>query len=118
MLALAACTASGRGNGPVPRGDTPLAHTRAAPRATYTVTAPLLHRQKSHVVLACQAILTSLPPAGCSGVRVDGYDFSRLRHVTRFRSAWWTGPYVLVGTWDGRRLTLAGRVRVKRVTGF
>ena len=60
------------------------------------MTAPLLHTQKSRVVLACQAILTSLPPAGCSGVRVKGYDFSRLRHVTRSGNAWWTGPLVLV----------------------
>jgi len=73
------------------------------------VTAPLLHPQKGHVVLACQTILTSLPPAGCSGVRVRGYDFSRLRHVTRIGRAWWTGPVVLVGTWDGRALTLTRR---------
>ncbi|HXY72310.1 MAG TPA: hypothetical protein VEM41_07190 [Actinomycetota bacterium] len=57
--------------------------------------------------LACETTLSSLPPAGCSGVPIGGYDFGHLPGVTRAGGAWWTSrPWLLVGTWDGRVLTV------------
>jgi hypothetical protein len=73
---------------------------------TYRIIAPLLKTRRSNSWMACRTILTSLPPAGCSGVRIAGYDFRGLPGVRHAGGAWWSGPVALVGTWDGRTLHL------------
>jgi hypothetical protein len=83
--------------GPSPRTDGP----------TYSVTAPVLYRTGERAPRACLVILTSLPPAGCSGVPVTGYDFRRVPGLIRYGSAGWQTPLLhMVGTWNGRVLAL------------
>jgi hypothetical protein len=73
----------------------------------YTIVALVLYRTTMKTPMACLAILTSLPPAGCSGVPVTGYDFTRLAGLVRFGPMGWETPQLrLVGTWNGHALTL------------
>ena len=74
--------------------------------ATYRIIAPVLRARRTNSWMACRTILTSLPPAGCSGVRIAGYDFRGLPGVRHAGGAWWSDPVALVGTWDGRTLHL------------
>jgi hypothetical protein len=74
---------------------------------TYTVSAPVLYRTGSKAPRACLAILTSVPPAGCSGVPVTGYDFRRVSGLIRYGSAGWQTPLLrIAGTWNGHALAL------------
>ncbi len=68
--------------------------------------APLLHLRRTGSTQACQTILTSYPPAGCSGVPVTGVDPSTLRGISRFPGGWQTRSLRLTGTWDGHALHL------------
>jgi hypothetical protein len=71
------------------------------------VTAPLLQTKRMHHPYACDAFLLSLPPAGCSGVAVSGYDFEHLPGVVHAGETWWTNhAFSLTGTWNGRVLTV------------
>jgi hypothetical protein len=80
-------------------------HAATTPR--YTVVAPVLYRTTIGRPMACLAMLTSLPPAGCSGVPVEGYDFTRVAGLVRFGAMGWQTPQLrLVGTWNGHALTL------------
>lgn len=87
-----------------------VSHSPAPEKAslvTYTVVAPVLYRTTMKAPMACLAILTSLPPAGCSGVPVTGYDFTRLTGLVRFGATGWETPQLrLIGTWNGHTLTL------------
>jgi hypothetical protein len=76
----------------------------AAAQPVYSVLAPLLRTRPTGPTLACSVELTSLPPAGCSGVPVTGVDISRLPGAHRLRGVWETGPLRLIGTWNGRAL--------------
>jgi hypothetical protein len=67
------------------------------------VTASVLERRGAPPQ-ACYAILTSAPPAGCSGVRVAGYDFRRLPGLERFTGGWQTPLVRIAGVWDGHAL--------------
>jgi hypothetical protein len=84
---------------------------RAGPvTATYVVSAPVL--RVHGVQTACDAILTSNPPAGCSGVPVSGYDFAHVPGVVRYGARGWQTPVLrLTGRWSGRALV------VSRVSG-
>lgn len=80
---------------------------------SYRVVAPVVYRTTFRSPLACQTIFTSLPPAGCSGVLVKGYDFGRVNGLVRFgRMGWQTPVLRLDGTWDGRALTVTSATRV------
>jgi hypothetical protein len=99
-LLAAAFSAAGCGASPAgvraPKPRPPLAGKR------YSVVAPLLHVPRAGRTLACFAVLTSYPPAGCSGVPVAG--IRRPAGVHRVGTTWWTGPLLLVGVWDGHVL--------------
>jgi hypothetical protein len=71
------------------------------------VTAPLLQTGRMLRPYACNAFLTSSPPAGCSGVALRGYDFAHLPGVVHRGETWWTDrAFSLTGTWNGRVLAL------------
>ncbi len=80
---------------------------RAGPvRATYVVSAPVLEMHGTQT--ACDAILTSYPPAGCSGVPVRGYDFAHIPGVVRYGGMGWQTPVLrLTGRWDGHALVVS-----------
>jgi hypothetical protein len=60
-----------------------------------------------HDPYACDAFLLSLPPAGCSGVPLRGYDFEHLPGVVHAHGTWWTKrAFSLTGTWNGHILTV------------
>jgi hypothetical protein len=88
-------------------GDIP---TRVTPPRTYQIVAPILHPRGSAKTLACDVVLLSIPPAGCSGVPIAGYAFENLPGVIHAAGAWWTvQPFLLIGTWDGHRLVVTRR---------
>jgi hypothetical protein len=93
---------------------------RAAERASsrgrlYTVTASVLYRPGMRTPHACLTCLESLPPVGCGGVPVAGFDFRHLPHVTHFaRGGWQTPELRMAGAWDGRTLMLARRPSLAR----
>lgn len=88
---------------------------RAAPAAIpssgsrlYTVTASVLYRPAMRTPHACLTVLESLPPVGCGGVPVGGYDFRHVPHVIHFAGGGWQTPELrLAGAWDGHTLVLA-----------
>jgi hypothetical protein len=81
----------------------------AGPR--YEVVAPLL-ALKGAPTYACDAILLSLPPAGCSGVLVRGVDINQVPGITRYQNGTMeTGALRLVGVWSGLALTLTQPAR-------
>jgi hypothetical protein len=81
------------------------ASAEASP-ATYTTVAPVLHLTRTGTQMACLVMLTSFPPAGCSGVRVAG-SLTHVSRTVRFGAmGWQTPPVRLVGTWNGQRLRL------------
>jgi hypothetical protein len=83
------------------------ARPHAATTPTYTVVAPVLYLTRVGTPMACLAMLESLPPAGCAGVPVSGYDFKRVPGLVRFHAmGWQTRPLRLVGTWNGPALAL------------
>ena len=91
-------------------------HPPNASPATYTVVAPVLYQTTLGTRMACLAIHTSFPPAGCSGVAVAGDDFTHVAGVVHFGAMGWETPQLrLVGTWNGHRLTLT-RVPVPTTT--
>jgi hypothetical protein len=111
--ALAACssraeTSSSSGHRPSSGSSGSLDGARVPPsRPTlYRVIAPLLQTKGMRMPFACQTFLLSLPPAGCGGVKVRGYDFEALPGVRRGGGAWWTPPLLLVGRWNGDVLTV------------
>ena len=91
----------------------------ASGQTTYTVVAPVLYLRKVGTPLACLTVLESLPPAGCGGVPVTGYDFRHLVGRVRFHGMGWQSRHALrlVGTWNGHVLTLTRPPsRVRRST--
>jgi hypothetical protein len=85
---------------------TSAATSAARPAQRLEVVAPVLYWTKTHRQVACLVVLTSLPPAGCSGVPVTGYDFRRALKFGEAltlagRAAWPTPALRLVGTWNG-----------------
>jgi hypothetical protein len=82
---------------------------------SYEVVAPLLS-VKGGPTNACDVILLSLPPAGCSGVLLRRVDISQVAGVVRYRNGTMeTPPMRLVGVWSGLSLTLT---QVPRPAGF
>lgn len=72
----------------------------------YEVSAPALS-VTGGPVYACFAILESWPPTGCGGVVVRGLDIERVAGVQRYPDGTLATPSLhLVGSWDGRVLTL------------
>ena len=72
----------------------------------YEVTAPLQLATGGRV-FACYAFLMSYPAEGCGGIEVRGVDFSQMPNVEGFSSGAQVSQAMrLVGTWDGRVLTL------------
>lgn len=59
----------------------------------------------------CTAVMTSFPPQ-CGGPDIVGWDWAGLDTESSGGTAW--GDYVLIGRWDGTRLTLTERPRVIR----
>lgn len=113
MLAVASCTSplrptpqSGTGFPGAPSGSATGGSVPSSRSPRYEVVASILSTRGTSTPWACDSMLLSLPPAGCSGVPVTGYDFEHLSGVQRLRGTWWTGPLLLVGTWDGDSLTL------------
>lgn len=51
----------------------------------------------------CQAVALSYPPQ-CSGIDLVGWDWNAVEHESSESVTW--GSYQVVGTWDGKRLTL------------
>jgi hypothetical protein len=79
------------------------AAARSAP--AYAVVAPVLDR--GGAPRACRAILTSLPPAGCSGIPVRGFDFEHVQGVIHFHGDGWETPTLrIVGVWNGHALVV------------
>jgi hypothetical protein len=86
-----------------PREDavapSPVLNAPGAP-VDYRVTALVLHLGRSGETLACYAILQSLPPAGCSGVRVTGVSRRTVAGTRKLPNADWQTPVVeIVGVW-------------------
>jgi hypothetical protein len=107
-IAAAAVIAAGcQARHAAPTERDPTASAPAAPPAQrFEVVAPVLYWTKTHRQVACLAVLASLPPAGCSGVRVTGYDFKRELNAGEAitvdgRAAWPTPSLRMVGTWNG-----------------
>jgi len=74
----------------------------------YAVTASVLYRPGMRTPQACLTFLESLPPVGCGGVPVAGYDFRHLPHIIHFAGGGWQTPQLqLAGTWNGHTLLLA-----------
>jgi hypothetical protein len=121
-MILAACSSSAPV--PVPSGSRPVAGVapsstgggaQASRAPTYEIVAPILHPRGSSETLACDVVLQSLPPAGCSGVRISGYDFEHLPGVVHTGRAWWTNrAFLLVGTWTGKELVVTHRPASRR----
>ncbi len=75
-------------------------------QATYVVSAPVLEMRG--IQKACDAILSSAPPTGCSGVKVTGYAFAHLPGVVRYGSVGWQTPMLrLTGRWNGHALVVS-----------
>jgi hypothetical protein len=78
----------------------------AAAAPLWTVDATLL-QTAGQPLTACFVILTSLPPAGCSGVALRGVDTAPLPDVTQFGSGTLsTGPVRVTGTYADGVLTV------------
>ena len=77
------------------------------PAATrYEVTAPL-QLATGGKVFACYAFLLTYPVEGCGGIEVRGVDFSQVPNIEGYPSGAQVSQAMrLVGTWDGRALTL------------
>lgn len=74
----------------------------------WTGTATLLRRPGGPLLLRGGGVAESLPPAGCGGVEVRGLDDpASLPGVRSRNGVLWSDDLVrMVGTWDGRVLTL------------
>jgi hypothetical protein len=112
---LIGCGQSGK-----PAKTTPASGVSPAPAATssprsYEVVAPVLYLRRVGRPMACLNVLLSLPPAGCGGVPVRGYDFERSDGLVRFGAmGWQTPPLHIVGTWDGRALAVTSVAAASR----
>jgi hypothetical protein len=74
-----------------------------SPSRLYTVTASVLYRTGMGAPQACLTFLESLPPAGCGGLPVAGFDFQHLSGVIHFRGVGWQTPALrMVGLWTGK----------------
>jgi hypothetical protein len=72
----------------------------------YEVAAPL-QLATGGKVFACYAFLLTYPAEGCGGIEVRSVDFSQMPNVEGFPSGAQVSQTMrLVGTWDGRALTL------------
>jgi hypothetical protein len=72
----------------------------------YEVTAPL-QLATGGKVFACYAFLMTYPAEGCGGIEVRGMDFSQIPNVEGYPSGAQVSEAMrLVGTWDGKTLTL------------
>jgi hypothetical protein len=81
------------------------ASAQRSPAGSYAVVASVLYLSRVGRPMACNALLTSFPPSGCSGVPVAGYDFQHVRGLVRFHGMGWQTPLLrLIGTWEGRTL--------------
>src|SRR5207245_10790543 len=72
----------------------------------YTVTSPVVQKTGE---LARRSAFTQLPdpPVGCGAADLHALDLTTMHGVTRYRNAVLaTSMLHLVGTWDGRALTL------------
>lgn len=104
--AVIAASCQARHAAPAERDPTASAGPAAQPAQRLEVVAPVFYWTKTHRQVACLAVLASLPPAGCSGVRVTGYDFKRALEAGEAitgdgRAAWPTPSLRMVGTWNG-----------------
>jgi len=78
----------------------------SAPRL-WTGTATLLKTNGQELTLCGGGIATSLPPAGCGGAVVRGLDPMTVPGAKRYPNGTIETPSVkLVGTWDGKALTV------------
>ncbi len=85
---------------------------QSTPGPQYSVVASLL-AVRSKPTFACQFILTSLPPAGCAGVEVRNAQVASVPGTTVYRNGTMQTHVVrLVGSWDGRALTLSQSAQV------
>lgn len=100
-------TAAVLGFGLLAAGLGVLAAGSSGPAATrYEVTAPL-QLVTGGKVFACYAFLMTYPAEGCGGIEVRGVDFSRMPNVEGYPSGAQVSQAMrLVGTWDGKALTL------------
>jgi hypothetical protein len=100
-------TSIGLGLGLVAAGLGVLGAGSSGPAATrYEVTAELLLASDGHV-FACYAYLQSSQSDGCGGIEVRGVDFRQISVMEDFPSGGQGSPPLrLVGTWDGKALTL------------
>lgn len=102
LLLLGLVTACGGAHAVAPAA--PAHHGRARPRdVAVVVTASVLER-RGVAPTACRTLLSSAPPAGCSGVRVSGYDFRRVAGLVRFAGGWQTPVLRIEGVWAGHAL--------------
>lgn len=100
-------------SGPAVPATTPAA-TATGPvvlRGRWTGTATVLRRPGGPLLLCGGGVATSLPPAGCGGVEVRGLDDPASLPGVRVQNGvlWTDEPVRMVGTWDGRVLTLTER---------
>jgi hypothetical protein len=94
LLLATLIVGSGAAQIPIPNGK------------SYEIVAPLLS-VKSGPTYACDMILTSLPPAGCSGVPVYRANIGQVPGVHRYWNGTMETPSMrLVGIWSGLALTL------------
>jgi hypothetical protein len=122
MLSLAACSSPSPSAAPAgheaatSQSNPPTAGSASRPK-TYRVVASVLHTRRMDQPFACNAILLSLPPAGCSGVPVTGFDLEHIKGVRRAGGTWWTPVLRLIGTWYGHVLTLTRPPVIRRSPG-
>jgi hypothetical protein len=83
----------------------------------YTVTASVLYRPGMSTPHACLTFLESLPPVGCGGVPVAGFNFRHLPHLVHFSDMGWQTPALrMVGVWNGHTLLLTRRPSLARTS--
>jgi hypothetical protein len=107
LLAVVAAGCGQAASSTRPTNGVSPAPVAATQPASYEVVAPVLHLNRVGKPMACLTFLQSLPPAGCGGVAVTGYDFTKVPGLVRFADmGWQTPPLRLIGTWDGHALTV------------
>jgi hypothetical protein len=78
----------------------------------YSVSAPVVAIAGQHPK-ACAGIPLSLPPADCGGIELAGIDVHRVGGIIVYPNGTVQTPVLhLIGTWDGRRLSLTSHPEV------
>lgn len=112
-LALALGTACGDDDEPLTAAEAPADDEEppvpSGPASLYTATATVLESRDHGPQLCLGGVRTSYPPQ-CGGPDLIGWDWDAVDGVERADGITW-GDFTVVGTWDGRALTLTEPAR-------